>query len=55
MVNIILMVFEIILSQSRFISEWLMELHADNSEKILFTRDIANGTYELCGMLARKG
>lgn len=47
--------FEIILSQSRFISEWLMELHADNSEKILFTRDIANGTYELCGMLARKG
>ena len=32
-----------------------MELHADNSEKILFTRDIANGTYELCGMLARKG
>ena len=47
--------FEIILSQSRFISEWLVELHADNSEKILFTRDIANGTYELRGMLARKG
>lgn len=27
--------FEIILSKSRFISEWLVELHADNSEKIL--------------------
>lgn len=27
--------FEIVLSQSRFISEWLVELRSDNSEKIL--------------------
>ena len=32
--------YEIILSQSRFISEWLFELHADNSEKRIFERDI---------------
>lgn len=32
--------FEIILSQSRFISEWLFELHADNSERLIFERDI---------------
>ena len=29
--------FEVILSQSKFISEWLVELHADNTEKTLFT------------------
>ena len=38
--------FEIILSQSRFISEWLVELHANNTENILFTRDLEKGTYE---------
>ena len=32
--------FEIILSQSKFVSEWLFELHADNSEKRIFERDI---------------
>lgn len=47
--------FEIILSQSRFMSEWLVELHADNSEKVFFMRDIANGEYELGGELARRG
>lgn len=47
--------FEIILSQSKFISEWLVELHADDTEKVLFTRDIIKGTYELGGELARKG
>lgn len=47
--------FEIILSQSRFISEWLVELRSDNSEKILFTRNIVDGEYELAGILARKG
>lgn len=34
--------FEIILSQSKFISEWLVELNDDNSEKIIFERDIVN-------------
>lgn len=39
--------FEIILNQSRFISEWLIELHPDNSETVLFTRDIEDSSYEL--------
>ena len=47
--------FEVILSQSRFISEWLVELHADNTEKELFTRDIDAGTYTIGGELSRKG
>jgi len=47
--------FEVILSQSRFISEWLVELHADDTEKELFTRDIEQGTYSLGGDLSRKG
>ena len=47
--------FEAILSQSRFISEWLVELNADNTEKELFTRDIEAGTYSFSGDLNRKG
>ena len=47
--------FEVILSQSRFISEWLVELHSDDTEKELFTRDIDAGTYTLGGDLGRKG
>ncbi|MGN1404736.1 MAG: ATP/GTP-binding protein [Erysipelotrichaceae bacterium] len=47
--------FEVILSQSKFVSEWLVELRSDNSEKLLFTRDIENGVYEFGGELARKG
>ena len=43
--------FEVILSQSKFISEWLVELHADNTEKELFVRDIERGTYEFGGEL----
>jgi len=34
--------FEVVLSQSRFVSEWLVELNNDNTEKILFERDIIN-------------
>lgn len=34
--------FEVILSQSKFVSEWLMELREDNSEHVLFERDIQN-------------
>ena len=44
--------FEVILSQSKFISEWLIELRSDNSEKVLFTRDIIAGVYDLGGELA---
>ena len=47
--------FEVILSQSRFISEWLVELHADNTEKELFTRDIEEGKCTLGGELTKKG
>lgn len=47
--------FEGILSQSRFISEWLVELHSDNSETMLFQRDVENGTYEIGGILRKKG
>lgn len=47
--------FEIVLSKSRFLSEWLVELHSDNSEKVLFLRNIENGTYELNGSLKERG
>ena len=47
--------FEAVLSQSRFISEWLVELNSDNTERELFTRDIEAGTYHLGGDLERKG
>lgn len=35
--------FEVILSRSRFLSEWLIELTADGKEKTVFTRDITQG------------
>lgn len=38
--------FEVILSRSEFISEWLVELDPKGNEKVLFSRDIINGTYE---------
>ncbi|MCR5237404.1 MAG: ATP/GTP-binding protein [Lachnospiraceae bacterium] len=47
--------FEVILSQSRFISEWLVELNADNTEKELFTRNIEEGSYKFGGDLNKKG
>ena len=47
--------FEIVLSQSKFVSEWLIELRADNSDKILFTRDITAGEYVIGGELQKKG
>lgn len=47
--------FEVILSQSRFVSEWLVELTSDNNEKIIFTRDIVNGKYEFGTILKEKG
>ncbi len=47
--------FEVILSKNRFVSEWLIELYADNSETVLFQRDIENGTYDLGGDLRNRG
>lgn len=47
--------FEIILNQSKFISEWLIELTPDNKEKLIFSRDIENGKFELGGVLKSKG
>ena len=41
--------FEVILNQSRFISEWLVELTSDNKEKLIFNRDIEHGSYEMVG------
>ena len=38
--------YEVILSQSKFVSEWLIELTSDNNEKVIFSRDIKNGTFE---------
>lgn len=38
--------FEIILSQSKFVSEWLVELTPTGSEKLIFERDILNGRFE---------
>lgn len=47
--------FEVILSQGKFISEWLIELTSDNKEKVIFTRDIVNGDFELNSVLKTKG
>lgn len=47
--------YEVILSKEEFQSEWLIELTADNKEKIIFSRNIANGEYELGGCLNTKG
>lgn len=38
--------FEIVLNQSRYTAEWLIELHDDNTEKVIFARDIDSGEYE---------
>lgn len=47
--------FEAVLSQSRFVSEWLVELHTDNSEKVIYERDIEKGTYILGTDFKQKG
>lgn len=47
--------FEIILSKGEFCSEWLIELTADNKEKLIFSRDILAGEYELGNPLHVKG
>lgn len=40
--------FEVILSQSRFVSEWLVELLSENNENVIFERDIENNQFTLC-------
>lgn len=47
--------FEVILNQSKFVSEWLIELTSDNKEKLIFHRDIHNGTFEFGDELKEKG
>ena len=47
--------FEVILNQSRFISEWLVELMPDNKEKMIFSRNMAKGTYEFGREVKVKG
>lgn len=47
--------FEVVLNESKFISEWLLELTPDNKEKLLFSRDIKKGHFELGGSLNTKG
>ncbi len=47
--------FEVILSQSKFVSEWLMELREDNSEHVLFERDIQNSNCILGNDFKEKG
>ena len=47
--------FEVILSKGEFLSEWLVELTPDNKEKMIFNRNIQNGSYKLGGRLNIKG
>ena len=47
--------FEVILNQSKFVSEWLMELTSDNREKLIFSRDINRGIFEFGDTLQEKG
>lgn len=47
--------YEVVLSQSRFVSEWLVELNSDNTEKLIFERNIEEGRYKLGPMLKQKG
>lgn len=47
--------FEVLLSQGTFQSEWLVELTADNREKLIFSRDIGSGKYEFGSCLKTKG
>lgn len=47
--------FEVFLSRGEFCTEWLVELTADNKEKLIFSRDILAGVYELGGLFNTKG
>ncbi len=47
--------FEILLSRGEFCAEWLVELTADNKERLIFSREISAGVYEFGGLLNTKG
>lgn len=47
--------YEVVLSQSRFVSEWLIELHADDSEKVIFQREVETGELIIGKDLQQKG
>ncbi len=47
--------FEVILNQSRFTSEWLIELTSDNKENLIFSRNINKGEFEFGNCLKEKG
>lgn len=47
--------FEVFLCRGEFCSEWLIELTADNKEKLIFSRDILAGEYEFGKALSTKG
>lgn len=38
--------YEVILNESRIISEWLVELFPSNKEKLIFSRNIEEGTFD---------
>lgn len=42
--------FEVVLSESRFVSEWLVELIPNGNDKVLFERNIEEGTYSFDGL-----
>ena len=46
--------FEILLSENRIISEWLVEFKSDNTEKELFVRDVEKGICQILGWNGNK-
>ncbi len=47
--------YEVVLSQSRFVSEWLVELNSDNTEKMIFERNVEEGSYRFGKALQQNG
>lgn len=39
--------FEVILSEGRIVSEWLVQLFSNKDYKVIFNRDVIKGTYEI--------
>lgn len=46
--------YEVVLSTGQFQSEWLIELTSDNREKVIFERNIVEGSYKLDGFRKAK-
>lgn len=47
--------FEVLLSMSKFLSEWLFELKPNNQDRLIFSRDIHNSQYQFGKELQTKG